>query len=198
MGFALASEALRRGAEVTLIAANPSIEPPRAARTIEVQSAAELLEATEREFGQCDVLLMAAAVADFRPASAADTKLKKDQGVPRLELEPTADILGTLAEHRRPGQVLVGFAAEHGPEATRHGRGKLTQKRLDAIVVNDISDPTIGFDATENEVTIVTERSEQRVARAHKQLVAAACPGRGSAAARTQGRSPCRSTSRHR
>ena len=90
---------------------------------------------------------MAAAVADFRPRAPADTKLKKDRGVPQLELEPTEDVLGTLAARRRDDQVLVGFAAEHGDDAVANARGKLERKRLDAVVVNDISKPGIGFDA---------------------------------------------------
>jgi phosphopantothenoylcysteine decarboxylase/phosphopantothenate--cysteine ligase len=117
---------------------------------------------------------MAAAVADFRPSQAAQTKLKKDQGVPKLELEPTNDVLTALPERRRSDQVLVGFAAEHGEDAVSYGRAKLSRKRLDAIVVNDVSLPGIGFDADENEVTIVTAARERRVARASKTLIAQA------------------------
>ena len=99
---------------------------------------------------------MAAAVADFRPGAPAATKLKKDpRHPPTIELEPTEDVLSTLAAERRPGQVLVGFAAEHGDRAVDYGRGKLERKRLDAIVINDISQPGIGFDAADNEVTIL-------------------------------------------
>ncbi len=162
MGFALARAARRRGAEVTIIAANA--QPPEgvADRVVAVKTAAELGQACEREFGQTDVLLMAAAVADFRPAGAAQEKLKKDQGVPRLELEPTADVLSALAAARRPSQVLVGFAAEHGERALEYGRDKLARKGLDAIVVNDISKAGVGFDADENEVTIVSAIGGER------------------------------------
>jgi phosphopantothenoylcysteine decarboxylase / phosphopantothenate---cysteine ligase len=174
-GFALAAEAARRGAHVTLIAANVALDPPAGVDFVSVQTAAEMGSATEGLFERCDVLLMAAAVADFRPASPADSKLKKDQGTPTLELEPTEDILTALAARRRADQVLVGFAAEHGAEALDYARAKLTRKRLDAVVVNDISVPGIGFDAPENEVTIlVGDGSERGVPRTRKDQVAVA------------------------
>jgi phosphopantothenoylcysteine decarboxylase/phosphopantothenate--cysteine ligase len=151
MGFALAAEAVRRGAEVTLIAANVALPPPPGAR------------------------LMAAAVADFRPSRPASTKLKKDAGVPRIELEPTEDVLGALALGRRPDQLVVGFAAEHGDGAREYAAGKLARKALDAIVVNDISRAEIGFDSPENEVTIITaDGSERQVPRLRKDRVAQA------------------------
>jgi phosphopantothenoylcysteine decarboxylase/phosphopantothenate--cysteine ligase len=116
---------------------------------------------------------MAAAVADFRPRAAADVKLKKDDGPPRLELEPTSDVLGTLSARRREGQVLVGFAAETGEEAVARGREKLARKRLDAIVINDVAAPGIGFDSSDNEVTIVTADGEERtLGRAGKDVIA--------------------------
>jgi phosphopantothenoylcysteine decarboxylase / phosphopantothenate---cysteine ligase len=175
MGYALAAEAARRGAEVTVVAANVSLEAPVGARVRAVGTAAELGEVCAMEFPNCDVLLMAAAVADFRPARAAVTKLKKDRGVPSLELEPTDDVLRDLAEQRRAGQVIVGFAAEHGERAVAYGRGKLERKRLDTVVVNDISAAGIGFDADENEVTILTaDGAERHIARARKDLVARA------------------------
>lgn len=175
MGFALAREAARRGASVTLIAANAPLEPPPAATVINVNTAADLQAACEAEFDATDVLLMSAAVADFRPAHTAERKLKKDEGVPTIALEPTADILAGLSERRRPGQTLIGFAAEHGAHAVSYGRGKLTRKNLDAVVVNDIADPGIGFDSDENEVTIVSaDGSDRHVPRARKDLIAAA------------------------
>ncbi len=175
MGFALAREAARRGAEVTLIAANVALEPPPHVRVSAVQTAAELAAACRREFDGCDVLLMSAAVADFRPAGPVDRKLKKDDGVPKLELERTEDVLSALAELRRADQMLVGFAAEHGEGAVEHGRGKLERKRLDAIVVNDIAGSDIGFESDDNEVTILTaDGGERHVPRARKELVAQA------------------------
>jgi phosphopantothenoylcysteine decarboxylase/phosphopantothenate--cysteine ligase len=118
---------------------------------------------------------MSAAVADFRPAAPADTKLKKDQGTPTIELEPTEDVLSGLAARRRPGQTLVGFAAEHGAQAVEYGRGKLTRKQLDAVVVNDISQAGIGFDSRENEVTILSrDGGVKRVPRTTKEGIASA------------------------
>jgi phosphopantothenoylcysteine decarboxylase/phosphopantothenate--cysteine ligase len=118
---------------------------------------------------------MAAAVADFRPAAAVEDKIKKT-GRDRLalELEPTTDVLADLAAMRRAGQTLVGFAAEHGGDAAAHGRLKLERKRVDAVVVNDISDPGIGFESDQNEVTIVTAAGARVVPRAAKTAVAAA------------------------
>ncbi len=175
MGFALAREAARRGADVTVIAANVALEPPPHVRVSPVETAAELAAACRRELGHCDVLLMSAAVADFRPAGPVDRKLKKEDGVPKLELEPTEDVLSALAERRRADQTLVGFAAEHGEGAVEHGRGKLERKRLDAIVVNDIAGSGIGFESEDNEVTILTaDGGERHVPRARKERVAQA------------------------
>ena len=175
MGFALAEEAAARGADVTLIAANVGLPRHPRVRHVDVVSAQDLLAACEREFPSADVLFMAAAVADFRPAQAAATKLKKDgRETLELALEPTPDVLSGLAEQRRPGQLLVGFAAEHGEDALEYGRGKLERKGLDAVVVNDISRPDIGFEGDHNEVTIVTASAEQHVERASKAEVARA------------------------
>ena len=175
MGFALARDAARRGADVTLVAANVTLDAPPGVRVLPVGTAAELAQACEREFDACDVLLMAAAVADFRPGSPVGHKLKKDQGTPTIELEPTDDVLSALAARRREGQLLVGFAAEHGEGAVQYGRGKLERKRLDAVVVNDVSTPGIGFDASENEVAILTASGGVRqVPRASKESVARA------------------------
>ncbi|HTU79595.1 MAG TPA: bifunctional phosphopantothenoylcysteine decarboxylase/phosphopantothenate--cysteine ligase CoaBC [Solirubrobacteraceae bacterium] len=157
MGFALAHAARERGARVTLLAANVALATPAGVRRRDVASAAELAHACEQEFGDCDVLLMAAAVADFAPAAPANGKLKKSARERlRLELEPTPDILARLGARRRADQTLVGFAAEHGRDALEHARVKLADKRLDAIVVNDISRSDIGFDVDHNEVTIIT------------------------------------------
>jgi len=173
MGYALAREAVRRGATVTVIAANVGLEAPSGARVVNVRTAAELADACGNELEGCDVLLMSAAVADFRPAGPVNRKLKKDQGIPTLQLEPTEDVLSRLAELRRPDQVIVGFAAEHGDDAVELGRGKLERKRLDAIVVNDISRAGIGFESEDNEVTILTvDGGERHVPRSRKELVA--------------------------
>jgi phosphopantothenoylcysteine decarboxylase / phosphopantothenate---cysteine ligase len=175
MGLALAGEASRRGAEVTMIAANVPLAAPPGVRVLEVRTAAELADACDLEFERCDALLMAAAVADFRPARPADSKLKKDQGVPSIELEPTADILSGLSRRRLPGQLVIGFAAEHGAAGIEYARAKLQRKGLDAVVVNDISDPRIGFEVSENEVTIVTaDGAERHVPQTSKDQIARA------------------------
>jgi phosphopantothenoylcysteine decarboxylase/phosphopantothenate--cysteine ligase len=162
MGFALAQAAHARGAEVTLLAANVALPDPPGVISRQVATAAELKEACEREFPTCDVLLMAAAVADFRPREPAEGKIKKSgRASLELELEPTADVLAGLALRRRDGQTLVGFAAEHGERAIECARKKLTEKGLDAVVVNDISREDIGFDVDANEVTILTVAGEQ-------------------------------------
>jgi phosphopantothenoylcysteine decarboxylase / phosphopantothenate---cysteine ligase len=165
MGFALAHAARLRGAEVTVVAANVALAPPPGVTCRRVVTAAELKQACEEEFSACDVLLMAAAVADFRPAAPRDGKIKKSGNARlALELEPTPDVLAGLASRRREGQTLVGFAAEHGPEAVDYGRDKLAAKGLDAIVVNDISRADIGFDVDANEVTIITAAGADRSA----------------------------------
>ncbi|MGO9754568.1 MAG: bifunctional phosphopantothenoylcysteine decarboxylase/phosphopantothenate--cysteine ligase CoaBC [Solirubrobacteraceae bacterium] len=175
MGLALAAGAARRGADVTLVAANVSLPAAPGVRVIRVGSAAELAHACQVEFASCEVLLMAAAVADFRPAAPVEHKLKKDGGAPAIELELTEDVLSTLAPQRRPGQLIIGFAAEHGHGALRYGADKLARKGLDAIVVNDISRPEIGFDVDDNEVTILTRGGRDvHVPRDSKEAVAGA------------------------
>ena len=175
MGFALAREAARRGAEVTVIAANVALEPPQGVHVTAVHTASELADACRRELPAADVLLMSAAVADFRPAGPVAAKLKKEDGVPRIELEPTEDVLSALAELRRADQTFVGFAAEHGTGAVERGRGKLERKRLDAVVVNDIAAAGIGFESDDNEVTIVTaDGAARHVPRARKERIAQA------------------------
>ena len=175
MGLALAEEAARRGADVTLICANVSLGRPEGVRSLDVESAAQLEAAARAEFAEADVLLMAAAVADFRPRSPEDAKIVKSgrDGL-TVELEPTTDILAALGALRRPGQTLVGFAAEHGEGAVERGRGKLERKGLDAVVVNDIARSDIGFDSDSNEVTIVTASGEQAVPLGPKEMVAGA------------------------
>jgi phosphopantothenoylcysteine decarboxylase/phosphopantothenate--cysteine ligase len=163
MGFALASEAAARGADVTVVAASVGLPRQEGVHYIDVETAAELEQASLRAFEYADVLLMAAAVADFRPAAPADAKISKSgmDGL-SLSLEPTSDVLAALSERRRPGQVLLGFAAEHGEGGVERARGKLERKRLDAVVVNDISRGDIGFDAGDNEVTILVASGEDR------------------------------------
>ena len=173
MGLALTEAAHRRGADVTLVAANVALAPPSGVTVERVGTAAELQEACEREFPNCDVLLMAAAVADFRPADPLDGKIKK-AGRERLTLalEPTPDIVCGLAAGRRPDQTVVAFAAEHGAGGIEQARSKLAAKCVDAVVFNDISRPDIGFESELNEVTIVSKQEDRRLPRAAKPTIA--------------------------
>jgi phosphopantothenoylcysteine decarboxylase/phosphopantothenate--cysteine ligase len=175
MGFAVAAEASRRGGDVTVVAANVSLPHEDGIQYIDVETAADLERAAQRAFEYADVLVMAAAVSDFKPAAPARDKISREgRDELSLSLEPTSDVIAGLAKRRRPGQVLVGFAAEHGEGAVARAREKLDRKQLDAIVVNDISRSDIGFDAGENEVTIVIATDERPVPRAPKPEVAAA------------------------
>jgi phosphopantothenoylcysteine decarboxylase / phosphopantothenate---cysteine ligase len=173
MGYALARAALARGAHVTLLAANVALPAPAGVELVNVQTAAELETRCEAAFPECDVLLMAAAVADFRPRVAATTKLKKaGRDALTLDLEPTNDILADLAARRRSDQTVVGFAAEHGTDAVERARAKLTSKQVDALIVNDIARSDIGFEVDDNEVIALTESGETRIPRASKEVVA--------------------------
>ena len=173
MGLALAEEAARRGADVALIAANVTLPLP--ATAVPVETTAELEAAVRERFPNVDVLIMAAAPADFRPAEPVASKLSREgsHGL-SIELETTTDIIAAVAAERRPDQTVIGFAAEHGDGALERGRAKLARKGLDAVVVNDISRSDIGFDSTDNEVTIVLPEGERQVGRRPKTEVAAA------------------------
>jgi len=172
-GHALADEAVARGAKVTLVT---TVDRPTApgVEVVRVATAAEMEAAVRERSDAADVVVMAAAVADFRPETSAETKLKKEGGPPTVTLVPTADILGGLLERRRPGQTLVGFAAEtHDVEA--NAAAKLARKPVDLLVVNDVSQPGAGFEADTNEVRImspagstvvVDQRDKRAVARA--------------------------------
>jgi phosphopantothenoylcysteine decarboxylase / phosphopantothenate---cysteine ligase len=175
MGFALAEEAAALGADVTVVAANVALPRRPGIRYVDVATAAELDDAAQAAFADADVVLMAAAVADFRPVDPAATKLKKTgrDGM-EVQLEPTPDVLAALSARRRAGQTLVGFAAEHGHDTVALAREKLLRKRVDAIVLNDISRADIGFEQSHNEVTIVTADGERPVPRAGKGEVARA------------------------
>ena len=176
MGFALAEAAARRGAAVTVVAANVALPRHPAVRYVDVERAAELGAACAEEFDRCDVLLMAAAVADYRPAEQREDKIKKtDAGAELLlRLERTDDVLSGLAARRRDGQLIIGFAAETGARALEYGREKLARKQLDAVVVNDVAAQGIGFDSDFNEVTILMAEEERHVPRTTKAEVATA------------------------
>jgi phosphopantothenoylcysteine decarboxylase/phosphopantothenate--cysteine ligase len=175
MGFAIAEEAARRGANVVVVAANVSLPRTPGIAYVDVETAEQLRSEALSRFERCDILLMAAAVADYRPAEARDGKIaKEERAAIALELVRTPDVLSELGARRRPDQVLVGFAAEHGAGGLERARAKLEHKQLDLVVMNDISRPGIGFDAHENEVTIVSRGEERSVSRRSKNAVAAA------------------------
>jgi phosphopantothenoylcysteine decarboxylase/phosphopantothenate--cysteine ligase len=156
-GHAIAVAAARRGADVSLVTASALALPPDVAarvKRIDVETAADMEVAMERAAAGADVVIMAAAVADFRPKAAAESKLSKEDGVPELVLEPTPDILTALATQRSGDQVLVGFAAETR-DAVARARRKLERKGVDLLVVNDVSAPGVGFDHNTNAVTIL-------------------------------------------
>jgi phosphopantothenoylcysteine decarboxylase/phosphopantothenate--cysteine ligase len=170
MGIALAAAAARRGADVTLIAANVALPEPAGVRRIDVETATELAESARAEFTASHLLLMAAAPADFRATDPATDKLKRE-GSLDLRLEPTEDILAALAASRADGQTIVGFAAEHGNDVER-AREKLQRKGADLIVLNDVSDPTIGFESSDNAVTLISAESETSLPLAPKDEIA--------------------------
>jgi phosphopantothenoylcysteine decarboxylase / phosphopantothenate---cysteine ligase len=171
MGVALAEEARKRGAAVTLLAANLAVPPPRGIEVVETPTAAAMLEEVLAR-GDADVVLMAAAVADYRPAEPSAEKRPKDEQAWQVTLEPTIDVLRTLGEQRANGQVLIGFAAEHGDEGLSRAREKLKQKRIDLVVYNDVSRGDIGFDSGDNEVVLITAGGERRVTKAAKDRIA--------------------------
>jgi phosphopantothenoylcysteine decarboxylase/phosphopantothenate--cysteine ligase len=173
MGIALAAAAARRGAEVTLIAANVALPAPAGVRRIDVETAAQLASAATAGFGDTHVLLMAAAPADFRSAETAPGKLQRS-GPLELSLEPTEDILASLTQKRSPGQTIVGFAAEHGGEAVKRARSKLRRKGADLIVLNDVSNSEIGFESERNAVILITAAGETEVPIAPKDAIAEA------------------------
>jgi phosphopantothenoylcysteine decarboxylase/phosphopantothenate--cysteine ligase len=170
MGVALAAAAARRGADVTLICANVALPEPPGVHRIDVETTAELAEATRAEFPNSQVLLMAAAPADFRAADPASGKLTRDASLD-LHLEPTEDILASLAATRRDDQTVVAFAAEAGENVDR-AREKLSRKGADLMVLNDISNPEIGFESEENAITLIDSTSETPVPQASKDAIA--------------------------
>jgi phosphopantothenoylcysteine decarboxylase/phosphopantothenate--cysteine ligase len=171
MGAAIVTEALRRGAEVTAVVAATSVELPADAHRIGVETAQQLYDAVMAEAPGHDVVVMAAAVADFRPKRPAEGKLKKDQGVPELVLEPTPDTLAELGRARRPGQVLVGFAAETG-EHLANARGKLERKHLDLVVLNHVEGSRSAFGAEAADASLVDLEGVEELPAAPKAAIA--------------------------
>ncbi|HEX9682360.1 MAG TPA: bifunctional phosphopantothenoylcysteine decarboxylase/phosphopantothenate--cysteine ligase CoaBC [Acidimicrobiales bacterium] len=170
-GHAIAEAAAARGAEVVLITTTDRPAPGVTDR-IQVETAAEMAEAVTAHSDRCDVVIMAAAVADFRPAAPSGRKLKKAAGAPPVHLEATVDILGELGQRKPAGQVLVGFAAETD-DLEENAAAKLVAKQLDLVVANDVGADQAGFGHDTNAVTILRAGTEpQRVALAHKSEIA--------------------------
>ena len=156
-GFALAQAAVDRGAAVTLITGPSHLNPPVGAEVRRVKTAAEMQAAVLSNVEDTDVLLMAAAVADFRPATTQPRKIKRRKGIPDIKLEPTEDILGMVAEAQDNNgwpQLIVGFAAE-SEDLVENARAKLEEKNLTLIVANDISLPDAGFEVDTNRITLI-------------------------------------------
>ena len=172
MGVALAEAARKRGADVTLLAANLAVPAPRGVEVIETPAAAAMREAA-LERRDVDIVLMAAAVADYRPDAPVEAKRSKDGAPWQITLSPTPDILSELSDRRENGQVLVGFAADRGEQGLERAREKLNRKRVDLVVYNDVARDDIGFDADENEVVVIAADGEERIAKAPKDRIAA-------------------------
>jgi phosphopantothenoylcysteine decarboxylase / phosphopantothenate---cysteine ligase len=173
MGVALAEEARRRGAEVIVLAANLSLHIPHGIEVIPTPTADSMREAA-LALPDVDVLLLAAAVADYRPAETLAGKRAKDERAWTLELQPTEDIAKTLGERKRDGQVLVAFGAEHGQEGLERKRAMLETKNADLVVFNDVGRSDIGFDSADNEVVLISRDRERAVPKAAKAAIAAA------------------------
>ena len=154
MGVALAAAAWRRGAEVELIAGPLAVAPPVGPRVTPVETTSQMADAVRAALPNADVLIMAAAPADFAPARVAESKIKKGAQAPSLDLASTVDILASTRDARRPGTVVVGFALETD-DAMAHARAKLDAKALDLIVVNDATEPGAGFGVDTNRVTLL-------------------------------------------
>ena len=173
MGVALAEEARRRGAQVTLLASNLAVPAPAGVEVVQAPTAADLEREALARRG-ADVVLMAAAVADYRPGEARADKRPKDEEPWTLALEPTVDILAALGRGRQNGQVLVGFAADQGERGLERAREKLAEKSVDLVVFNDVSREDIGFDSTENEVVLISDGGDRKIEKAPKRKIAAA------------------------
>jgi len=172
MGAAIVAEALARGAEVTAVSAATTVDLPAGARVIGVETAQQLYDAVLAEAGAQDVLIMAAAVADFRPKRVAEGKIKKEQGVPEVVLEATPDTLAELGRRRRPDQVLVGFAAETGDHLAG-ARRKLEAKHLDLVVLNHVEGAHSAFGADDADAYLVDATTVEELPRAAKAAIAA-------------------------
>jgi phosphopantothenoylcysteine decarboxylase/phosphopantothenate--cysteine ligase len=173
MGVALAREAQRRGAEVTLVAANVAVPAPEGVHVVPAPTATKLAREVLAR-AEADVVLMAAAVADYRPREPAGGKRAKSAEPWTVELEPTEDVLAELGKRPRNGRVLVGFAADEGEAGLERARAKLANKGVNLFVYNDVSRSDIGFDSDENELVLIGPGSERTVSRRSKEECAVA------------------------
>jgi phosphopantothenoylcysteine decarboxylase/phosphopantothenate--cysteine ligase len=173
MGVALAEEARRRGGNVVLLSANLAVAAPYGVEVVQTPTAEAMLREALAH-ADADLVLMSAAVADYRPAEAADEKRPKGTEPWTVELVATLDIVGALVEGRENGQIIVAFGAEHGETGLERKRAMLADKNVDLVVYNDVSRTDIGFDAKDNEVVLITRQGEKRIAKAPKPRIAAA------------------------
>jgi phosphopantothenoylcysteine decarboxylase / phosphopantothenate---cysteine ligase len=162
MGFALAEAALRRGGEVTVVAGITTVAPPRGVKVVRALSAEEMAQAVARESRDASVFIGAAAIADYRPAQRAKQKIKKSEESVTLTLERTPDVLANVAASRKNGLLVVGFAAET-ENVLDNARQKLSSKKLDAIIANDVTRSDSGFDSPTNAITIITAANNEAV-----------------------------------
>jgi phosphopantothenoylcysteine decarboxylase / phosphopantothenate---cysteine ligase len=170
MGYAMVEAAVEAGHRVVLISGPVSLTPPRGARLISVLTSDEMYDAVHRHVGDCDVLVMCAAVADYKPVRVSAQKIKKRDETLSLELIPTRDVLASLPQDRQ--FLAVGFAAETN-DVEENARKKLRAKACDIIVANDVSDPNSGMETNENEVTIFFRGGEmKKISRAPKKILA--------------------------
>ena len=171
MGYAVARAAMLRGAEVTLIHGQTNLEPVPFVEDVAIRSAQELYEAVAQRFDRTDALVMAAAVADYRPAQVADNKIKKSDGEMSIPLDRTVDILGTLGPKKRADQIICGFSMET-QDLLENSRKKLRKKNLDLVIANDLKTPGAGFGVDTNVVTILTEQTHTQLPLLRKAEVA--------------------------
>ena len=174
MGVELAEEARRRGAEVTLVASNLGVAAPQGMTVVEAPTAADVEREVGTLAGDVDIVLMAAAVADYRPAEPLENKRPKDERPWPLDLQATPDVIAGLASKRRNGQILVAFGADQGEAGLDRKRQMLADKDVDLVVFNDVGREDIGFDSPDNEVVLVGREGERRVSKASKAAIAAA------------------------
>lgn len=160
MGYAIAKECMLRGADVTLVSGETSIEPPKFIKIINIKSAKEMFEAVTKVSDNQDIIIKAAAVADYRPASVSDQKMKKKDEDLSVPMERTDDILKFLGEHRRIGQFLCGFSMET-ENMIENSRAKLIKKNIDMIIANNLKDSGAGFGTDTNLVTMITKDGEK-------------------------------------